>query len=280
MRVSAVDPKTGEILKEDGVVEAESGKKVDIRSDHLPSKDYPLEAQLLTKEDITEEFIKRNLDQEDLKEEKIREVFEKVNEALPSAKPSLRFRDFISEEREEVKTETENENESLEESREEVKISEEPKLENTPVVTATSTPRLTTTPKPISTILSTPTPEPIIEIISPNSGGAGSSADDNVVTATPTPSATPQPIIQTSLTSITPKSIEISLEKQEVVINGQKLTGTKQVFIGQSTASFFVLDESTIFATIPKDLEAGVYDIAITTSKGENIRLNNALTLR
>ena len=220
--VSAMDPKTGEAIKDHGAVEVESGEKVEVKSDRLPSADYPLEAKLLTKEDLAEEFIKRSLDQEDLKKESIRKIFEKVKESLPKE----------------------------------------------PVLMPTVLPRLTATPKPTATLSPTPlvlspTPELIRETIK------------ETLTLTPIPV-----LIQTSLISVTPKTLELSAERQEIVINGQKLTGTKQVFIGESAASFFVLDEATIFAALPSDLKAGVYDIVIVTSKGEKLRLDNALTVK
>ncbi len=257
--VSAMDPKTGEEIKGHGVVEVESGEKTEVKSDSLPSRGDPLAAKLLTKEDISEEFIEKNLDQEDLKEKKVREIFEKAKESLPSALPSLKFKDFMVEDRSE---------------RREKKIEPELKAEEP---TPTISPRLTATPTTIATLSPTPalsvtsqTPEPI-------------RATQETSTSTPPPSFTPTPtpiLIQTSLISITPRAIELSTEKQEIVLNGRKLTGVKKVFIGDLEAKFFVLDESTIFATIPAELKAGTHSVRIISAGGESLRLDNILTVR
>jgi len=267
--VSAMNPKTGEILEDHGVVDVGSGEKTEVKSDHLPSADYPLEVKLLTKEDISEEFIKKNLDQEDLRKEKIREIFEKVEEPLPSVRPTLRFKDFVlekPEQTEEIRT-----TQIPEPTKESVEPPASPTAKPNPITLSTSTP----TPTPRPTLIPTPTPNP--------------SSTSNTITPTPTPTPTPMTSqsgtptpepIQTSFLSITPKTADVSQEKQEIVINGRKLTGTKQVLIGDLEVKFFVLDESTIFATIPAGFKEGVYDVEITTSKGESLRLENVLTIR
>ncbi|OGN32073.1 MAG: hypothetical protein A3I92_00065 [Candidatus Yanofskybacteria bacterium RIFCSPLOWO2_02_FULL_43_10b] len=266
--VSAVDPKTGEVIEDHGMVEVESGEKTEVKSDYLPSRDYPLEAKLLTKEDISEEFIEESLDQEDIKKEKVREIFEKIRELLPSARPSLRFKDFVSEEMED-------------EEKKDLEIKTEEKLEE-PVLTPTVLPRLTVAPKPTATLSPAPlvpsqTLEPIRETIKETL----TLTPVATPLSTPTPTPSPSPIlIQTSLISITPKTIELSTEKQEIVLNGRKLTGTKKVFIGDLEAKFFVLDESTVFATVPAELKAGAHSVGIISAGGENLRLDNILTVR
>ena len=138
--VSVLNPETKEVLK-DEVIEVESGKKVEVDSAHLPNENYPLQTRLLTKEDVSKDFIERNLDQEDLKKEKVREIFEKIERPLPSVRPSLKFKDFV------VEKET-----SPEESKEpEATISESSREVIKPIPTPTIDSRLTTTPKPTTT---------------------------------------------------------------------------------------------------------------------------------
>ncbi|MBI2626885.1 MAG: FecR domain-containing protein [Parcubacteria group bacterium] len=99
--------------------------------------------------------------------------------------------------------------------------------------------------------------------------------------STPTPTPTPVPKPESTIESVTPDMIEASSASgAELAVNGSNLFGTKKVLLNQISLDFFVVDTSTIFASLPENVEPGVYDVSIVTSSNKTLTLNQALQVR
>ena len=100
-------------------------------------------------------------------------------------------------------------------------------------------------------------------------------------TPTPTPTPTPVPKPESTIELVIPNTIEASnASGAEFAINGNNLFGTKKVLLNQINLGFFVVDTSTIFASLPENVEPGIYDVSIVTSSNKTLTLNQALQIR
>lgn len=136
-----------------------------------------------------------------------------------------------------------------------------------------ASPLPTPTPKPdsISSPQATPSPTPSL-VIKPKTIQAISSP-----TPTPIPTPEPKPVI----TSVTPVKLQKSEKGNvEFAINGQYLTGAKNVFLNQFELQFFALDSFTIFATVGPNIEPGIYDVSVVVANGEKLTLPRALEVQ
>lgn len=127
-------------------------------------------------------------------------------------------------------------------------------------------------PTPVKTITLSLSPSP--------SSSAGPTLTPEIIKT-----QTPKPVVftQTSIDSVTPKTINLSYSAQEsieFVVNGKKLIGTKQVLLNQERLGFFVVDDLTIFATLPDGIQPGAYDVSIITRDDKLLTLNQALEIR
>ncbi|MBX4190022.1 FecR family protein [Candidatus Parcubacteria bacterium] len=142
-----------------------------------------------------------------------------------------------------------------------------PKPSPTPTKVPTKSPTPTASPKPtaIQTPVPTPTPTPIPKAtIAP--------------TPTPTPTPTPAPA-EPTLKSVVPNILSMNSDSKDFFINGTKLTGAKQVLVGQTSIKFFASGSETIVGTADQ-VGPGVYDVSVVVSTGAKLTLSKALTIR
>lgn len=134
-----------------------------------------------------------------------------------------------------------------------------PEATPTPKATISPTPAVSKSPTPTPKITSTPTLSP---------------------TATPTPIPTPTPTPQPpSISSVTPKVINLAKGSADLFINGQRIKGVFQVLLNNIGVPFYLIDAQTIGATVTRELQPGVYDVNVKLSTGEDLTLPGALTV-
>ncbi len=249
VRVRLRDKATGHPI-DSTAVDITSSEKISVDKKAAEAK-LALAKKLFENDDYTrgdmKKMIEKTMEQEDLRDEKVKTFMRKVIERNGDDKE---FIEKLRQRRLNILNGT---------------ATPTPSKTPTPSVTPKTSPTASPSASPTPTLSATPTP-------------SQSTIPGAIVSPTPTPSVDMSPIIE----SVAPKTVSIGNQftlngRYFIVKNVKQITG---VSVGGIAAQFTVLDELTIFVSPPANLQPGVYDVGATTNSSSILLLKQAITIQ
>lgn len=168
--VAAFDPKSEKPIATEGI-NINQGEKLILDNANLPSGKNPLKNLSIVATDLIESVIKNSLDEEDIINPIILEIYKGLNLPLPSPQSVLRYEDVV--ERKNTITPV-----PTAEIKPSVIIKPSPKVSATPTPNLTRSPQVSPSASPIQPATVTATPIPTaINSIKPNTVNAGDNSE-------------------------------------------------------------------------------------------------------